>query len=272
MGCRGTAETRGLVGMRDIASEGDQRGIQIDRVGIRSVHLPIMVREKSGRLGHMLGEFDAAVQLPHTERGTHMSRFVQILAQWSKKAVSMVEMEQMLREICNAFEAPSAQVSLHFRYFLEKLAPASHEPSQMDYLCGFEAQIEEGVYSFVLAVTVPVLTVCPCSKEISDEGAHSQRANLTVRLRCRSGALIWLEDLIPLLERQGSCEVYPLLKRADEKAVTESAFANPKFVEDVVRDTVLALRDLPGVTWFSVECESFESIHNHTAYAFAESG
>ncbi len=256
--------------MRDIASEGDQRGIEIDRVGIRQLHLPIMIHEKGGRLAHLLGELDAGVQLPHSERGTHMSRFLQILLQWSKKAVSTVQMEQMVREIAAAFDAPAAQVELSFRYFLDKRAPATGEPCQMDYECRFRAELADGAYTFTLGVTVPILTVCPCSLEISDQGAHSQRASLSVQLRTRPGVLIWLEDLIPLLERQGSCEIYPVLKRADEKYVTEAAFANPKFVEDVVRDTVLALRGLPGVIWFAAECESFESIHNHVAYAYAE--
>ena len=257
--------------MRDIASEGDERGIRIERVGIRELHLPIMVREKGGRLAHLLGGFDAGVSLPHSERGTHMSRFVQILSQWSKKAVSGVEMEQMVREIVRAFDAEAAQVALSFRYFLDKRAPASGEPCQLDYPCTFEGRFEQERYHFTLAVSVPVITVCPCSLEISDQGAHSQRATLTVRLRARPGLIVWLEDLIPLLERQGSYDVYPLLKRADEKFVTEAAFDNPKFVEDVVRDTVLALRGLEGVTWFSAECTSHESIHNHLAYAYAES-
>lgn len=257
--------------MRDVASEGDQRGIQIQRVGVRDLHLPIMVREKGGRMGHMLGIFDVGVELPHYERGTHMSRFVTILSQWSKKAVSMVEMEQMLQEIAEAFEAPAVHVTLSFRYFLEKCTPASGQLCQMDYLCRFEAELTETGPRFTLVVTVPVMTVCPCSKEISDEGAHSQRARLTVKLRSQPGVIVWLEDLIPLVEQQGSCDIYPLLKRADEKWVTENAFAHPKFVEDVVRDTVLALREIHGVTWFAVECEAQESIHNHVAYAYAES-
>jgi GTP cyclohydrolase I len=257
--------------MRDVASEGDDRGIQIQRVGVRDLALPVMVREKGGRLGHMLGVFDASVELPHTERGTHMSRFVSILSQWSKKAVSAVEMEQMAREMVEAFAAPSVHLSLSFRYFLDKCTPATGQPCQIDYACRFEARITQGQYSFDLGVRVPIMTVCPCSKEISDEGAHSQRATLSVNLRAAPGVIVWLEDLIPLLEKQGSCDLYPLLKRADEKWVTETAFAHPKFVEDVVRDTVLALRELPGVIWFSAECEAQESIHNHVAYAYAES-
>ena len=261
----------GKADMRDVAAEGDERGIQLQRVGVRDLHLPIMVREKGGRLGHMLGVFDASVELPHHERGTHMSRFVELLSRWSKKAVSMIEMEQMVHEMAEAFDAPAVHVSLSFRYFLEKCTPASGQLCQSDYLCRFAAELSQGEYRFTLGVSVPIMTVCPCSMEISDEGAHSQRAILTVHLRSQRGVIVWLEDLIPLLEQQGSCDLYPLLKRADEKWVTEAAFANPKFVEDVVRDAVLALRALPGVDWFSAECEAQESIHNHVAYAYAES-
>ncbi|MCE5216589.1 GTP cyclohydrolase FolE2 [bacterium] len=258
--------------MRDVASENDDRGITIQRVGVRDLHLPVMIREKSGRNAHMLGQFDASVELPKTERGTHMSRFVEILAKWSKKSVSMREMREMLVETLEAFGARTAHLSLSFKYFLEKKAPATGIVSPLDYDCRFEAGVVDGEYRFVMVVTVPVITLCPCSKEISDRGAHSQRALLTVRLESESGVIIWLEDLIPLLERQGSHDVYPLLKRADEKAVTEGSYDNPKFVEDVVRDTIVALRSLPGARIFSAECESMESIHNHVAYAYAEWG
>jgi GTP cyclohydrolase I len=258
--------------MRDVASEGDGRGITLQRVGVRDIHLPVMVREKSGRKAHMLGRFDAGVELPPSERGTHMSRFVEILARWSKKAVSMLEMEEILHEMTQSFGTRVAALGLSFKYFLDKKAPASGIASPLDYECKFEASVEEGRFDFVLEVQVPILTLCPCSKEISDRGAHSQRALLTVRLRTAPGVIVWLEDLIPLLEAQGSYGIYPLLKRADEKVVTEGSYDNPKFVEDVVRDALLVLRGLPGASWFSAECESIESIHNHLAYAYAESG
>ncbi len=257
--------------MRDIAAEADDRGITIQRVGVRDIHLPVMIREKSGRNAHMLGRFDAGVELPKTERGTHMSRFVEILAKWSKKSVSMLEMEMMVREIEGAFGARAASLSLSFKYFLEKRAPATGSLSPLDYECRFESRITDGVHSFVLGVAVPIITLCPCSKEISERGAHSQRALLSVRLEADAGEVIWLEDLIPLLESQGSCGVFPILKRADEKVVTERSYDNPKFVEDVVRDAMLALRSLPGARRFCAECESMESIHNHLAYAYAES-
>jgi len=257
--------------MRDVASEHDDRGITIQRVGIRDLHLPVMIREKPGRLARILGVFDASVELVKTERGTHMSRFVQVLSKWSKKSVSQVEMEEMLREIVQVFGARAATLKLAFKYFLEKRAPATGIESPLDYDCAFEAGIEDGQYTFALVATVPVISLCPCSKEISDRGAHSQRALITVRVQAEPGVFIWLEDLIPLIEQQGSQPVYALLKRSDEKVVTEGSYDNPKFVEDVVRDTIIALRKLPGVRHFAVECKSLESIHNHVAYAMAES-
>ena len=257
--------------MRDVASETDDRGITIQRVGVRDIHLPVMIREKSGRNAHILGQFDVSVELPKHERGTHMSRFVEILSRWSKKSVSLHEMQTMVEEIAGAFGARTAALSLSFKYFLEKHAPASGIASSLDYACRFESVLEDGQCQFALWVKVPIITLCPCSKEISDRGAHSQRALLTVRLESEPGIIIWLEDLIPLLEAQGSYGIFPILKRADEKVVTECSYDNPKFVEDVVRDTILALRALPGGRRFSAECESLESIHNHIAYAYAES-
>ncbi len=256
--------------MYDVAAERDKRGIRIQRVGVRDIHLPVMIRQKSGKYARVVGVFDASVELPHYERGTHMSRFVQVLSRWSKRAVAMPEMEEMLREIRREFDARAARLRLGFTYFLEKRSPATAEPCQLDYECCFRAKWEDEAYDFLVGVEVPILTVCPCSKEISDRGAHSQRAMLRVRLRGRKGEIVWLEDLIPLLEAQGSAGIYPVLKREDEKLVTEQSYDNPKFVEDVVRDSVLALRELAGAAWFSVECESFESIHNHSAYAFTE--
>jgi len=251
--------------MDDVAAERDNRGIPIDRVGVCDIHLPVMIREKDG-------EFDVSVQLPHHKRGTHMSRFVEILSEWSRKPVATDEIRQMLEQMRRAFDAQAARLQLTFKYFLEKSSPATGLRSSLDYDCMFAGQISDDDYRFTLGATVPIMTLCPCSKEISDYGAHSQRAELTVRLRSSGEFIIWLEDLVPLLEHQGSYEIFPMLKRADEKVVTEAAYDNPKFVEDVVRDTVLALRALASLTYFSVECKSYESIHNHTAYAYAESG
>ncbi len=256
--------------MRDVASEKDIRGITIGRVGVRDIHLPVMIREKSGGHARVTGVFEASVELPHHERGTHMSRFVRILSGWSRRAVAMPEMGEMLREIVDQFDAHAAHLTLRFTYFLPKTSPATGEPSQLDYKCRFMASTVGEKFDFRVGVEVPVITLCPCSREISERGAHSQRAMIRVALRSAGDEIIWLEDLIPLLEAQGSEQIYPMLKRADEKLVTERSYDNPKFVEDVVRDSVLALRDLPAVEWFSVECESFESIHNHSAYAQTE--
>ncbi len=257
--------------MRDVAAQSDNRGIPIDRVGVRDIHLPVMIREKDGGMARVVGEFDASVQLPHHERGTHMSRFVEILSEWSRKPVATDEIRQMLEQIRSAFDAQAARLQLTFKYFLEKDSPASGLTSSLDYECVFAGQISDDDYRFTLGATVPIMTLCPCSKEISDYGAHSQRAQLTVRLRSSGDFIIWLEDLVPLLEQQGSYEIFPMLKRSDEKVVTEAAYDNPKFVEDVVRDTVIALRSLASITYLSVECKSYESIHNHIAYAYAES-
>lgn len=256
--------------MRDVASERDERGIPIRRVGVRDIHLPVMIREKEGGHARVTGIFEASVELPHHERGTHMSRFVEMLSHWSKRAVALPEMREMLAEIRSRFDAWAAHLRLDFTYFLPKRSPATNLPCQLDYDCWFEASDISDEFEFTLGVAVPVITLCPCSREISRFGAHSQRAMVRVKLRTRGDRIVWLEDLIPLLESQGSEQIYPMLKREDEKLVTERSYENPKFVEDVVRDSVLALRDLPDAEWFSVECESFESIHNHSAYACTE--
>ncbi len=256
--------------MKDVAAERDERGINIRRVGVRDIHLPVLIREKEGGRARVTGVFEASVELPHHERGTHMSRFVDILSRWSRRAVAMPEMREMLAEIRDRFNAWAAHVDLTFRYFLEKRSPATGLPCQLDYQCFFSATDTADEFDFVFGADVPVLTLCPCSREISRHGAHSQRALIRARLRSASDRIIWLEDLIPLLEKQGSEQIYPILKREDEKLVTERSYENPKFVEDVVRDSVIALRELPGVTWFSVSCESYESIHNHSAWAYTE--
>jgi len=257
--------------LRDVASEQDARGITIQRVGVRDIHLPVRIRQRDGGHARVVGVFDTSVELAHYQRGTHMSRFVEILTQWSKHAVGAPEIEQILAQICERFRAREASLALSFKYFLTKLSPQTGIPCDLDYDCHFEGRTTESRYEFIVGAQVPITTLCPCSKEIAQFGAHSQRAELGVRVRQRAGDVLWLEELVPLLEAQGSAAVFPVLKRQDEAWVTEQAYQNPKFVEDVVRDTVLALRERPEAEWFSVECLSFESIHNHNAYAYAES-
>jgi GTP cyclohydrolase I len=256
--------------MKDVAAERDERGITIRRVGVRDIHLPVRIREKGGGHARVVGTFDAGVELAHYQRGTHMSRFVEILAQWSKKDVGSPEIREMLNEVRERFHARAAALTLSFKYFLTKPAPVTRIPSDLDYDCWFAGRLQDETYEFTLGTVVPITTLCPCSKEISQFGAHSQRAHLRVSLRQAEGHIIWIEDLVPLLEAQGSAGLFPVLKRSDEQHVTEAAFANPKFVEDVVRDAVLAVRGLDGVLRYTVECESFESIHNHNAYAYTE--
>lgn len=258
--------------LADVAAERDERRVAIQRAGIRRMHLPAYIRTKAGGQVQVLASIDMSVSLPHEWRGTHMSRFVRILNDWRDQRISKVEMEQILEQVRETLHAQRAEMAMRFKYFLEKRAPVSQTPCQMDYDCAFYGRLDADGYRFTLGVLVPVTTVCPCSKEISQVGAHSQRAQLGVRVRTTNNVILWIEDLVPLLEQQGSCQIFPLLRREDEKWVTERSFRNPKFVEDVVRDTVAALRELPDVTGFRVECEALESIHNHNVYACADFG
>jgi len=256
--------------MKDVASSADTRGITVQRVGVKDVHLPILVRRKAGGFASVLARIDFGVELPHQFRGAHMSRFVDILFQWSQKPISKPELEEMLRDACQRLGARQARIDVAFKYFVTKEAPASKSQSALDYDCKFEGVVEDDDYRLTTGVEVPVTILCPCSKEIARYGAHSQRAVISARIRTGSDVMIWIEDLVSMLERQGSADIFPLLKREDERFVTETAYENPKFVEDVVRDIVGMFRADARIVWFQVACESLESIHNHTAYAFQE--
>ncbi len=256
--------------MRDVAASVDTRGITVQRVGVKDVHLPILVRRKSGEFDSALARIDFGVSLPHQFRGTHMSRFLDILFQWRQKPISKPELREMLEEACHRLGAEHARIDVSFKYFVNKRAPVTQSESALDYDCKFEGAIDGGEYTLTTVVEVPVTILCPCSKEISVAGAHNQRAIIRASIRSRPDSMVWIEDLVAMLERQGSAEIFPLLKREDEKFVTEAAYANPKFVEDVVRDVVAALREDDRVGWFEVECESMESIHNHSAYALQQ--
>ena len=258
--------------MKDVAASADTRGITVQRVGVKDVHLPDRVMRQRGGFESVLARIDLGVELAHQYRGTHMSRFVDTLFEWSQKPISKPEIRQMLEDACQRLAAKRARVDIAFKYFITKSAPASKSESPLDYDCKFEGVLDDGDYELTMGVEVPVTILCPCSKEISRFGAHNQRAIISVRIRCEPDAMVWIEDLVSMLEQQGSAEIYPLLKRADEKAVTEAAYENPKFVEDVVRDVVGMFRADPKITWFGVTCESLESIHNHTVYAFHEEG
>jgi GTP cyclohydrolase I len=197
-----------------------------------------------------------------------MSRFIEVLNNWTQKPFSYKEMEVVLTEIIQRLDAKRASIDLAFKYFIEKAAPVSGMKSLVDYDCRFSGSLDrQNQLDFTLGLAVPFTSLCPCSKEIAEYGAHNQRGLMKADIKYKPGKFIWIEDLAEVMEKQGSAPVYSLLKREDEKFLTEQAYENPKFVEDVLRDLVLALRQLPGVIWFEVECENYESIHNHSAYA-----
>jgi GTP cyclohydrolase IB len=254
--------------MPDLQSTADTRNIAIDKVGVKNVVYPIVVMDRSKVQQHTVARINMYVDLPHHFKGTHMSRFIEILNQY-RGEITIRNMGTLLQEMKDRLEASSAHMELEFPYFIEKEAPVSKARSLMEYQCRLHGTLGEKK-DFVLGVTVPVTALCPCSKEISVRGAHNQRS--AVRVDIRAGKFIWIEDLIALIEGCGSAPVYALLKREDEKAVTEQAYDNPMFVEDIVRAVTEKLRAVAEIEWFRVECENFESIHNHSAYALVESG
>lgn len=255
----------------DVQNLADERGVDLNWVGIRNVEIPITVLEKSGGKQQVAAMAGLSVGLSRKFKGTHMSRFVEQLAEWSKSHVLTLDLKDFLVDTKQRLNAPTATLTLAFRYFMEKKSPATDNSAPMAYGCHFEGVLNENdEYRLVLSVTVPVTTLCPCSKEISDYGAHNQRSEIRARVAIdptQAHRVVWLEDLIESLEKTASCPVYPLLKRPDEKFVTEWAYNHPKFVEDVIRESTLLLRDAEGVTGFSLEVEAFESIHAHNAFA-----
>lgn len=254
--------------MADMQSQVDTRNIAIDKVGVKDIRHPIEVLDKQKKNQHTVANINMYVSLPHHFKGTHMSRFLEILNEHSS-VISVKNFPEILDRMKERFEATTAHLELEFSYFIERAAPVSGVKGLMDYKCSFKgAHGEDGKTDFVLGVQVPVTTLCPCSKEISDYGAHNQRGLVTVSVR--SSEFVWIEDVIEAIEETASCPVYPILKRPDEKFVTEKAYDNPKFVEDMVRDVAVKLGEIKGVTWSTIEAENFESIHNHSAYAFLE--
>ncbi len=256
----------GEAGMPDMQKLRDDRNIAINKVGVKDIRYPIVVLDKSKERQQTVARINMYVDLPHHFKGTHMSRFIEILNQYHGE-ISIERMDTMLRNMKEHLEASSAHLELEFPYFIEKQAPVSGARSLMEYQCRMVGSLDED-YDFMLGVTVPMTSLCPCSKEISARGAHNQRSAVTVEIRYSDH--IWLEDLIAWVEACGSAPVFALLKREDEKALTEQAYDNPMFVEDVVRAVTQRLLEVPEITWFRVACENFESIHNHSAYAMVE--
>lgn len=252
--------------MKDIQNHEDDRNIDIDQVGVKGIRYPITVLDKNMGEQQTVAEINMYVNLPRYYKGTHMSRFVEILNEHSRR-ISLQNFSQILEEMKKRLNAESAHMEITFPYFIKKAAPVTASEGLMEYRCTFKGSLNKGS-DLVTTITVPISTLCPCSKEISEYGAHNQRGE--VRLRVRFKKFIWIEDLIQLVEESASSDVYSVLKREDEKYVTERAYNNPKFVEDIVREIALKLNADPNITWFSVESENFESIHNHSAYACIE--
>ncbi len=254
--------------LKDIQNECDNRRIPIDRVGVKGLRHPVEVRDKGGSAQRTVATLSLAVDLPEHFKGTHMSRFLEALHSHGG-CLDVHSILALPRDLLKRLDARKAHVTIQFPFFLEKEAPVSGKTGLMDYEVRFEIEADTaGGSDFILTVIVPVTTLCPCSKAISDRGAHNQRGVVTYAVR--SAKPIWIEDLIALVERSASSELYSLLKRVDEKEVTERAFDNPVFVEDLVRNVASRSDAHDNITWYRVEAENFESIHNHNAYALIE--
>ncbi|MEN8176637.1 MAG: GTP cyclohydrolase FolE2 [Pseudomonadota bacterium] len=248
----------------DVQSSADTRRIAIDKVGIKDIRHPVRVRDRSQGEQHTIASFNMYVFLPHSFKGTHMSRFVEILNNHERE-ITVESFKEMLAEMAQRLESEAGHIEMAFPFFINKKAPVSGVESLMDYQVTLIGEIKNGEPLSFVQVVVPVTSLCPCSKEISEVGAHNQRSHVTVT--ARAADFIWIEELIDLVEQEASCEVYGLLKRPDEKVVTERAYNNPKFVEDMVRDVAARLNADERILAYTVEAENFESIHNHSAYA-----
>ena len=256
-----------VIPIPDVQNSIDTRRLAINKVGIKDIRHPVRVRDRSGGEQHTIATFNMYVNLPHNFKGTHMSRFVEIL-NIPGREISVDSFKDMLAEMTERLEAEAGHIEMTFTYFVNKAAPISGVQSLMDYEVTFIGEIRHGQPAMNLKVVVPVTSLCPCSKKISRYGAHNQRSHVTINARING--FIWIEDLIDLAEKEASCELYGLLKRPDEKYVTERAYENPKFVEDMVRDIAAQLNQDERIAAYAVESENFESIHNHSAYAMIE--
>ena len=261
-------KARDLHNIPDVKASPDSRKLAIDQVGIKAIRHPVRIMERAGGAQHTIASFNMYVGLPHHFKGTHMSRFVEILAAQARE-ITVETFQVMLKLMVERLEAAEGRIEMSFPYFVEKKAPVSGVKSLMDYEVTFVGEIRgSGKPSFAMKVLVPVTSLCPCSKRISERGAHNQRSHVTVT--AHTSDFVWIEELVDLVEKQASSELYGLLKRPDEKYVTEQAYDNPKFVEDMVRDVAAVLNLDERITAYVVESENFESIHNHSAYAMIE--
>jgi len=253
--------------IEDVQNRVDTRHIPINKVGIKDIRHPVRILDRSGGEQHTIASFNMYVNLPHNFKGTHMSRFVEILNNHERE-ISVKSFKEMMSEMTERLEAESGHIEMTFPYFINKSAPVSGVQSLMDYDVSFIGEIHNGKPIMIIKVIAPVTSLCPCSKKISDRGAHNQRSHVTVTATVND--FVWIEELIELIEQEASCELFGLLKRPDEKMVTERAYDNPKFVEDAVRDVAARLNADDRISAYVVESENFESIHNHSAYALIE--
>ncbi|MBW2171005.1 MAG: GTP cyclohydrolase I FolE2 [Deltaproteobacteria bacterium] len=253
--------------MKDVQNEPDHRKIDLTRVGIKGIKYPMNVLDRTNKTQATVATVNMYVHLPHRFKGTHMSRFVEVLNDYCDD-LNLNTFFEMLDKIKKSLDAPAANLEISFPYFVKKRAPVSHVPSMMEYTCNYVGEIDGEDRSLHIGISVPVCTLCPCSKEISTHGAHNQRGNVSVTILFKD--FFWIEEVIELVEDSASSEVFALLKREDEKFITEQAYNRPMFVEDVVREVTDKLGKDARFVEFSVEAETFESIHNHSAYAYTE--
>ncbi len=261
------ASTSNVVHIPDVQGSADTRRIAINKVGIKDIRHPVRVKDRSGGEQHTIANFNMYVNLPHNFKGTHMSRFVEIL-NLHESEITVESFKDMLAEMTERLEAEAGHIEMTFAYFVNKTAPISGVEGLLDYEVSLIGELRNGKPAMFVKVIVPVTSLCPCSKKISKHGAHNQRSHVTVSVR--TAGFLWIEELIDIVEQEASCELYGLLKRPDEKYVTEHAYENPKFVEDMVRDVATRLNADERIRGYLVESENFESIHNHSAYAMIE--
>jgi len=255
-----------VISVEDVQGRADTRRIPIDRVGIKEIRHPVRVKDRSAGEQHTIATFNMYVSLPHNFKGTHMSRFVEVLHH--AREISVDSFRTMLGEMTQRLDAESGHIEMTFPYFVNKRAPVSGVESLMDYQASLIGETCQGRSALWVKVVVPVTSLCPCSKKISDYGAHNQRSHVTIKAQLREH--MWIEEIIDIAEQEASCELFGILKRPDEKFVTERAYDNPKFVEDMVRDVAVRLNNESRIQAYVVESENFESIHNHSAYARIE--
>jgi GTP cyclohydrolase IB len=253
--------------IEDVQARADSRRIPINKVGIKDVYHPVRVKDRTSVEQHTIANFNMYVALPHNFKGTHMSRFVEVL-HMNEREISVESFRDILAEMTEKLNAQSGHIEMSFPFFVMKKAPMSGVESLMNYQASLIGELHNGKPELWLKVVVAATSLCPCSRDISKYGAHNQRSHITIKAKVEGH--MWLEELIDIAEQEASCEVYSILKRADEKYVTERAYENPKFVEDIVRDVAVRMNNEERVRAYVVEAENFESIHNHSAYALIE--